>query len=795
MQSFKRVLHSLLAVIWLAAALGWSAAPAQLTQAAPLLTAPPRPASVGVAPALPPGGCTVAPEILQGNATSQLIPDAASGSLPGVITSTVHISTTAVSIWDVNIQTFITHTRSSDLSIFLISPHGTLVTISSGNGGSAANVFNGTTWDDQAGLTPAYGPVTLAVFTTNVVKSNLMPEEPLSAFNGENPNGDWQLVIKDTQVGFTGGFGGWYLDITALTQAPAPTYVNTASPISPQTIPDGGVITASLTLPAFVIPLTGLTLTTGISHTRPGDLVIELITPSGLTLTVSNRNGGSSANAFNGTVWYDGAGQQNPPGAVTDSFFLSGLVSPLAPQEAYSEFNGHDGSGHWTLRIQDQVTNGHGGQLLSASLLAVEATCQPDLQYENNVLPLYPRLGQSTRFAADVENVGATANHVFVTTTVSGGFAFQAAGDYGWTCSGPILNLPDPVVHCTRPSMGPASGFTLNITLTAPLSPAASPITITAGSDQPDLFPSNNTDHPLLLAFAHSANGNPWDVADMATIPVSYEQDSGAIEDGGQDAFNGFGQLKLRVLSLGDTLEAADVIHGLGLTYSAGGNWHTTITQHLGGISVSRDIFAPPGADWARYVDTFTNNNFTDKHLVVGWGGGIGHTSELTPSASSTHDALFTSADTWVALAGNDAVGLPSFTPPVGLAFRSAGDTTYQGPFVFDGAAFTSTVWPAPNNNNVGQVFRFTLNSGATLRTAYFVYRGLTEGAAGPADCGFYGGCLTPATGSQQALAAGAAAALQAAPPFCDLSPATRLSLVNWPGIVTDCLYLPVIAK
>ena len=62
----------------------------------------------------------------------------------------MHISTTAVSIWDVNVQAFITHTRSSDLSIFLISPHGTIVTLSTGNGGSAANVFNGTTWDDQA---------------------------------------------------------------------------------------------------------------------------------------------------------------------------------------------------------------------------------------------------------------------------------------------------------------------------------------------------------------------------------------------------------------------------------------------------------------------------------------------------------------------------------------------------------------------------------------------------------------------------------------------------------------------
>src|SRR5262245_21189736 len=55
---------------------------------------------------------------------------------------------------DVNMQTFITHTSYDDLDITLESPAGTIVTISTDNGGTSNDaVFNGTIWDDSGGDT------------------------------------------------------------------------------------------------------------------------------------------------------------------------------------------------------------------------------------------------------------------------------------------------------------------------------------------------------------------------------------------------------------------------------------------------------------------------------------------------------------------------------------------------------------------------------------------------------------------------------------------------------------------
>jgi hypothetical protein len=103
--------------------------------------------------------------------------------------------------------------------------------------------------------------------------------------------------------------------------------------------------------------------------------------------------------------------------------------------------------------------------------------------------------------------------------------------------------------------------------------------------------------------------------------------------------------------------------------------------------------------------------------------------------------------------------------------------------------------WASTGNDNLAHTFKFKLQPGATLRLAYFVYRGLAEGQAGPQDCEFYGGCLTPALGTQVALVANAVTGLQANPYFCDLSPAERASLVNWPGIVDHCVFLPVVRR
>jgi hypothetical protein len=58
---------------------------------------------------------------------------------------------------DVDVTTFLQHASSQDLDVTITSPSGTVVTLTTDNGGTNANVFNGTTWNDKAdpnGLVP-----------------------------------------------------------------------------------------------------------------------------------------------------------------------------------------------------------------------------------------------------------------------------------------------------------------------------------------------------------------------------------------------------------------------------------------------------------------------------------------------------------------------------------------------------------------------------------------------------------------------------------------------------------------
>ena len=122
------------------------------------------------------------------------------------------------------LQTFITHTAPGDLDITLTSPTGTVMTLTTDNGGSNLNVFNGTQWDDKADpghQVPFTGDtftasrlVTDTAFANGTLKTTLVPEEAFGAFQGENPNGTWTLRSSDDAAGGTGTLSSWTLEIT-----------------------------------------------------------------------------------------------------------------------------------------------------------------------------------------------------------------------------------------------------------------------------------------------------------------------------------------------------------------------------------------------------------------------------------------------------------------------------------------------------------------------------------------------------------------------------------------------------
>jgi subtilisin-like proprotein convertase family protein len=144
------------------------------------------------------------------NNTPVAIPDGPGGMAQSTIDATGIDSY----LCDVNLTTDITHTFGADLEITLTSPAGTVVTITTDNGGGNDNVFSGTVWDDDGGDTNAPGAVTDNVFDDLVTETPLVPEEALGAFIGEDPNGTWTLDITDDASADTGTLNSWSLDIT-----------------------------------------------------------------------------------------------------------------------------------------------------------------------------------------------------------------------------------------------------------------------------------------------------------------------------------------------------------------------------------------------------------------------------------------------------------------------------------------------------------------------------------------------------------------------------------------------------
>lgn len=113
---------------------------------------------------------------------------------PGAINDNTCINRTiavpaGLFIADLDVPVDITHTFRGDLDIILTSPLGTAVVLTTDNGGTANNlrvVF------DDAAATSIVGDNTN--HTTTVVRS---PEAALSAFNGQDAGGTWNLQICD----------------------------------------------------------------------------------------------------------------------------------------------------------------------------------------------------------------------------------------------------------------------------------------------------------------------------------------------------------------------------------------------------------------------------------------------------------------------------------------------------------------------------------------------------------------------------------------------------------------------
>ncbi len=435
----------------------------------------------GVGGVIPPApvGCVVTTTFASNN-TPLAIPTG-----PAVVSNTAVVAGAGSFVWDINLQTFLTHTFAADLDITLTSPAGTVVTLTTDNGAGNDNVFNGTIWDDDANpggqvpYTTNNGLVTDNVYVNLTTASPLVPEEAMGAFFGEDPNGVWTVTISDDLTGDGGSLDSWLLEVTTLL-AP-PTILNSVtSQTTPVAIPTGpAVVTSTLVVSGAGATLVDVDLTTAITHTFAADLDITLMSPAGTIVTLTTDNGAGNDNVFNGTVWNDDA---NPAGqvpyvtnngVVSDNAYVNlTLASPLVPEEAMAAFIGEDPNGTWTITISDDLT-GDGGSLDSWSLDIDTATCGCSITCPANI---------------------STSNDPL-------------------QC-GAVVNFPAPSGTCTNVTCAPAAGsfFAVGTTLVTcndPLAVSSCSFNITV----------NDVEPPVLLCPADISQNLPPGVP---SAPVSF---------------------------------------------------------------------------------------------------------------------------------------------------------------------------------------------------------------------------------------------------------------------------------
>ena len=198
--------------------------------------------------------------ITESSAPAKAIPD----NSPTGITDAITINGSGT-VASVKIDLSITHTYIGDLTIKIISPRGTPVTLHNRNGGSSENINK--TYDLQN--TPS-----------------------LSILNGEPASGKWTLAIADLGVADTGKLNSWTLHI-GVGETQAITLEDAPGMLIPDNNPTGieRIINSSTNGSIKEIEV-GLDIT----HSYISDVIVNLISPAGSEISLHSRTGDSADN-------------------------------------------------------------------------------------------------------------------------------------------------------------------------------------------------------------------------------------------------------------------------------------------------------------------------------------------------------------------------------------------------------------------------------------------------------------------------------------------------------------------
>lgn len=192
-------------------------------------------------------------------------------------------------ISDVNIGFLATHSWRGDIDLRLESPQGTEVQLISPDTSGAGNLdnYNIELSDEFAELVNTGSHSTANDVTAPLYEFEVSPDNPLSAFDGEDPNGIWTLKICDDYTGEVGTFESAELIFAPTTGA------DLALSLSADNAFPGSGGTVALTLTAS---------SEGPQNSTP---TAELALPPGVTFVSATGDG--SYNSTSG-IWNIGAG-------------------------------------------------------------------------------------------------------------------------------------------------------------------------------------------------------------------------------------------------------------------------------------------------------------------------------------------------------------------------------------------------------------------------------------------------------------------------------------------------------
>ena len=243
-----------------------------------------------------------------------------------------------------------------------------------------------------------------------------------------------------------------------------------------------------------------------------------------------------------------------------------------------------------------------------------------------------------------------------------------------------------------------------------------------------------------VLAFNYvvDANGTYWGIQDAASPGV----DTGSIRatqiaPGNNEPFstqiNGFGGIKVLIETRRPPRFNGELMRGFGLTFNGVDRFATTTSVGLSGVTISRAVYVNRSANYARWLDSFTNTSDRTLTIKVAFGGqsGIGTAATSTSVVNTSNgDTLVTAEDSWVEvatpLAGGTLVGGPQITvlgTPSTPTKPFAGAMTFAGNWLHD--SFNDPlVYTGHEANFQAYVNTLTIPAGRSRSLLHFVVLG-----------------------------------------------------------------------